>query len=348
MKRPPLRQNSRQVKISAIETYFPEQIITNEQLDRQLGLTRGASLRVSGVEQRHFAGKTESSSDMAVTVIKKLVKKANLDWSEIDAIVCASFSYDQPLPYRAALIQKKLALSESGIACFDIEATCLSFVVALDLISSAIATGTYRRVLIVSSEKSTAAINWKQLESACLFGDGACAVVLEATPDGEASAIHASHLTTHSAAFESCQIEGGGAVLHARHYQRGFGEAQDQEDARFLFSMNGRDSFKTIRNELPEFVKTINFKAGVDKTQDYHRVVPHQASLSAILLLSRLLELDDSKVIKTVEKTGNLIAASIPSALSIAIDKGEIKRGDKILLLGTSAGLSIGGVSLTY
>jgi 3-oxoacyl-[acyl-carrier-protein] synthase-3 len=245
---------------------------------------------------------------------------------------------EQAIPCNAALIQEQLGLLHSGIPSFDVNSTCLSFITALDMISYAIDCGRYENVLLVSSEISSVGLNWSQAESSILFGDGAVAVILSKSQDS--SGILNSHMETYSAGSHLSEIRGGGTKIHPRVY-----DDQTKED--FLFDMDGKAIFKLSYKLLPSFLEKLFSPINLS-LQDLHMVIPHQASASAMKIIRKKLGVDEARFMNIIENYGNMIAASIPMALHEAVKQGRVKRGDTIMLLGTSAGLSIGGIVLEY
>jgi 3-oxoacyl-[acyl-carrier-protein] synthase-3 len=249
---------------------------------------------------------------------------------------------EQPIPCTAALIQKELGLEKSGIPSFDINSTCLSFVVALDTISYLVDCGRYKNVLIVSSEVSSAALNWKDEKSAALFGDGGAAIVLGKTPKGESSKIIYANMKTYSEGSEWSQVYGGGTK-----FAPNLENVREETMKHFLFSMDGQKIFKMAKKLLPKFVKEMMEES--NKSLDtIEMVIPHQASKSAMGLMRKNLKVPKEKWMDIVSNHGNMIAASIPIALYEGIKQEKIQRGNHVLLLGTSAGLSIGGVIFEY
>jgi 3-oxoacyl-[acyl-carrier-protein] synthase-3 len=246
------------------------------------------------------------------------------------------------IPSNAALLQRHLGLESSGIPCFDINSTCLSFVTALDVVSHLIQAGAYQNVLVVSSELGSPGLTWKDHEVISLFGDGAAAAVVSANKVGgeKASALLGSHMETYGEGANFCEIRGGGTGLFSTRYT-----TETRED--FLFHMSGPKMFKLALKMLPQFMDRLIEKACVCM-DDISLVIPHQASGSALALIQRKLDLPDERFFNVLERNGNMIAASIPSALHQAVAQGRVKRGDTVMLVGTSAGLSIGGVVLTY
>lgn len=247
---------------------------------------------------------------------------------------------EQPIPCNAALIQKQLGLEDSGIPCFDVNTTCLSFVNALDIASLYIELGVYETVLIVSTEIASVGLNWKEKESCVLFGDGAAAVIVQKTPDHEQSGMYPMLMETYSVGSAFTEIRGGGTKMHPR-------EHRDDTKEEFLFHMNGPAVFRLSSKKLPAFVEKLlaNSQSTMD---DLQAVIPHQASGMAMRLMKRKLQIPDSIFVDVIEYYGNMIAASIPIALYEAIRSQKLERGGKGMFIGTSAGLSIGGMVFEY
>lgn len=328
----------RNIKILGTGAYLPKRKVSSEEIDEIIGVKKGWSENKAGVKTRYFVG-DETSSFMGSEAAKQAVKDAGLTLQDIDCIICGSGTMQQPIPSTASLIQEQLGLENSGIPSFDVNSTCLSFITALDMISYTMTAGRYQHVLIVSSEISSGGLNWGQNESSILFGDGAVAVVISNT-NTESSRIISSHIETYSSGAHLSEIRGGGTMLHAKNHNE-----NNKED--FLFDMNGRAIFKLSSKLIPNFMDTL-FKGTELSMDDIELVVPHQASAPAMKLIRKKLGVKEEKFMTIFEDYGNMIASSIPLAFHIAIQQGKIHRGDKVLLLGTSAGLSIGGILLEY
>lgn len=204
--------------------------------------------------------------------------------------------------------------------------------------STLVAAGTYRHVLLVASEVASAGLNWSHKESAGLFGDGAAAVVISRTESTDSSHIICSGMKTYSEGAELSQIRGGGTKIHPRN---------TNTIEPFLFEMNGKAIYKLTSKLLPNFVDTLLSSASF-KMSDFDLVITHQASEMAMRLMAKKLRITNEQLVNILPSHGNMIAASIPLALHEAIIQKRIKRGDQVLLLGTSAGLSLGGMILEY
>lgn len=327
------------IRILGTGHYLPHQVITSEQLDAQWGRPPGTALRQVGVARRHFSSAQESSSFMAARAAEQALAAAALRADELDLIVSACAVMEQAIPCLGAQVQRALGLGASGIPAFDVNATCLSFVAALELAASLLLTGRYRRVLIVSSEVASAGLNPDAPGIAALFGDGAAAAVLgldEASPSG----VLATRLMTYGEGADHCQIRGGGT---RQHQQAG---ALAPQSAHW-FEMDGRATYRLAAQHFPGFLGALLADADVSLTEiDWF--VPHQASGKALDHLTRLLSLPARKIVRTLPEVGNQVAASLPNALHQAIADGRIQRGQTVALLGSGAGLSIGGAVLRY
>ncbi|MBA4537979.1 beta-ketoacyl-ACP synthase III [Bacillus aquiflavi] len=329
----------RSIKVIGTGIYIPKTVVTAEELDKKLSLPSGWTLKKSGVRVRHFIT-NETASKMGAKAAVQAVENAGIRLEDIDCIISGSGTMEQPIPCNAALIQKELSLEESGIPCFDINTTCLSFVKGFDLASYLIDSGRYKTILIVSSEISSIGLNWKQKESAVLFGDGAAAVVVQKPRKEESSHILTARMETYSVGASHSEIPGGGTKIHPREHAH-------LSEEHFLFQMNGQAIFRLSSRLLPAFMEKLF--AGTNITMNALKaVIPHQASGMALRILQKKLNIPDAVFINNIENYGNTIAASIPIALHEAIEQGRIKRGDLVMLIGTSAGLSIGGVIFEY
>ncbi|MCS7460953.1 beta-ketoacyl-ACP synthase III [Paenibacillus doosanensis] len=327
----------RNIKIRSTGKYLPKKIVTAREMDERLGVPAGWVEKKSDVVRRHFV-EDETASQMGAYAATEAMKQAGLRFGDIDCLVCASGTMEQPIPSTASLIQRALGEEQSGVPCFDINSTCLSFLTALDVMSYMVASGRYRRILLVSSEIASIGLNWSDKESAALFGDGAAAVIVEGAEQGEGSRIVCSAMKTYSQGAHLSQIRGGGTGAHA---------LSAQEEEAFLFEMDGQAIYKMAARILPGFVDSLLREAGCS-IQDIELVIPHQGSAMAMRLIGRKLGIARERLMFITPTHGNTIAASIPMGLHEAIRQGRIARGSRIMLLGTSAGLSVGGMILDY
>ncbi|MEK3721862.1 beta-ketoacyl-ACP synthase III [Paenibacillus sp. FSL H8-0034] len=329
----------RKVKIVGSGIYLPKQLITSDDMDLKLQVPSGWVLRKSDVRTRHFI-QDETAAEMGASAAYTALANAGLTFADIDCIVCTSGTMQQPIPCTAALIQKAMHQEHSGVPCFDINSTCLSFVTGLDTMSYLIDAGRYRRVLLIATEIASEGINWTDKESASLFGDGAAAVVIERSTGTDSSAILHAAMETYSSGAHLSEIKAGGSLQHAK--QRTAANADN-----YLFQMNGQAIFRMASKLLPRFVEQLLNQAQL-RMADISLVIPHQGSAMAMRLLRKRLDISEEKLLYITPTFGNTIAASIPIGLHEAIRLGKILRGDRIMLLGTSAGLSLGGIVLEF
>lgn len=315
--------------------------VLSTDLARRLGLSGGTIESAGGVRKRHFAGPHETAASLGAEAARRAMERANLTLGDIDCLVAASGTMDQALPCNAALIHRELGLSPLGVPSFDINATCLGLVAALDTLSWPIAAGHYQRILIVASDIASLGLNWQDLESSAIFGDGAAAALVGKSTHHPGSRILASDLMTLSEGAPLCEIPAFGSRHHPNR------ETGAPAKPLTMFWMDGKGVFKLVLSYLPRFVDRLFAKAGLTRERvDW--IVPHQASLPALRHLTRRLGLQGERVVDILAEFGNQVAASLPTALDVAIRDGRIQRGHRVLLLGTGAGLSIGGIILEY
>lgn len=324
------------IKLIGMGRYLPSNMVLSSDLDKKLGLKPGSVEKKSGLISRHFASAAETTSYMGALAAREAINNAGISLNDIDVIVAACGAYEQPLPCTATLMQKQLGLESSGVACFDINSTCLSFLTALDTVSVLIEAGRYKRALIISSEIPSLGLNWKDMETCTIFGDGAAACVLEKS-DGS-SRILSSFMETHSVGSDFCQVQAGGTrVPPSQPFDHQLG----------LFAMDGKKVFKLASKILVNTHNIVFKKAGVSMA-DISWVIPHQASLLAMHHIRKRFEFPEEKFIDIYATHGNQMAASIPTALYTLMQSNQLKRGQLLYLLGTGAGLSSAGLIMEF
>jgi len=325
------------LKIAGMGRYLPERIVRNPELETLCGLPAGWVERHNGVRERRWAT-TETNSSMGAAAAREALTAAGLEITDIDLILNASGSAEQAIPDTAALIQRALGVGDSGIPCMSVHVTCLSFVAALDLCASFIASGRYRNILVVSSEISSPGINPLEPESATLIGDAAAAAVIVPAGSGETSKLHHALLRTYGVGADYTAVRGGGT---RRHPNLPITRPEDN-----LFHMDGPAVLRLVRGHVDDYLEAL-YPGLSTSLVDIDAVVPHQASRVGLRMLAHFGWPDD-KIVRTLDWMGNCVAASIPATLYEGIRSGRVCRGDKVLLVGTGAGLSIGGLVLTY
>jgi 3-oxoacyl-[acyl-carrier-protein] synthase-3 len=290
------------------------------------------------VQERRYATH-ETSAGMGAAAARRALAAADLSLGDLDAIIGASTGPQQAIPCTAALVQRELQAPEGKSVCFDVNATCLSFLVGLQTAAHLVASGMYRTVLIYSSEIASRSLNPRQRESMVLFGDAAAAAVVTRSTPGDASAIWHAQFATHSSGADLTQILGGGTRQHPND--------PSTTPEMNMFNMRGLAIFKQAARLIDPFLEQFFATLGWDRGE-LDAVVPHQASRHAVDLLTSRLGFRDDQVVQNLALRGNCIAASLPLALAEAVHAGRIRRGDKVLLVGTGAGLTLGALALTF
>ncbi len=238
---------------------------------------------------------------------------------------------EQPIPSTSVLVQDRLGLGRSGIPCFDINQTCLSFVAALDVATMGIAAGRWRRALVFSSDIASAGLDPAAPKTRSIFGDGAAALAIEACADQQRGMLSIASVTL-GAHHRLAQLRAGGTRLRVE-------EGYEALVAASYFEMDAFGIFKAAAKALPGVISRALADAGLSH-DDIACVICHQASAPGVAHVKRLFAPRSDRVIDIFATTGNQIAASIPTVLAHALDIGRAKQGEAILLLGTAAGIS--------
>jgi 3-oxoacyl-[acyl-carrier-protein] synthase III len=326
----------RPVNFVASAIHFPQRQVLSEHLEGQFGLPAGWIAEHTGVRCRYYADLPEETNvRLAGAVARKVLKAADLQFREVDMLINASATYEQPLPCTAALIQRELGEASSGVPCFDINATCLSFPMALELASAWLTVQGRGRVLIVSAEVASIGLNWDEPETAAMFGDGAAAFILEHAGDRN-SGLLASSFETFSEGVVFCEVKGGGSALPPWDYK-------EELRAKYRFAMNGPALHRIALKRFPGLVERVLADANINLAEvDY--LVPHQAGLLPMRLIARRLGLPEERMMVTLPEHGNVIAAGLPICFHLGRERKILRPGQLILLAGTAAGYSQGAM----
>ena len=321
------------VRLIATGKAVPSHSVTSASLDLKLGHPAGYTLRKSGVLSRFVAAPDESQSQLGAAALLDALKNASLRPADIDLLICACGVPEQALPNTACFVAEHAGLPP-GTQSFDVNASCLSFMAAFRVAASMLAGGAYRRIAIVSSDLASRGVDWSEPEASMIFGDGAAAVIVE-RGDGSAG-IRAYKMGTYPEGRRYCEIRGGGTERNPRN---------GCEPGDYLFRMDGKAVFRLAVKVMPDFLVELMAEsgAGLDKIDV---VVPHQASPLGLAHAARILDVPDAKIIKIFETHGNQVAASLPTALHEAVMTGRAVAGQRLLMMGTAAGLTIGGMIL--
>jgi 3-oxoacyl-[acyl-carrier-protein] synthase-3 len=303
---------------------LPAEVIGAHELDRRLGLPEGWTARHTGVLRRHRNSGPAETEALTRQVSLAALRDAGLALGDLDLIVDASLSLQQPIPCNAALVQRCLGPDARGIPCMDVHASCLGFLTALSTINGLFATGVARRALVVCSESPLTGVNWKEPESACLMGDATVAFVLEAR---EHPAPCAFLMETYAEGADFCEVRGGGHRLPPYVYR-------EENRPAYQFHMDGKAVHKLAAQLLPALLEKVLSLTG--RRLSELQVIPHQASGPALDLMRRRLEIPPERFHVSIADHGNLVAASIPFVLDRV--RRALPTGSPVLLMGTAAG----------
>ena len=311
------------MKITGLGLYLPPKIQTAAELSKIINKSEDWIISKTGVKERRI-------SEIDVDKMGAIAAKKALQNRTPDLIINASGVGRQVIPDTSVFFQKELQLE--GIPSFSIHSTCLSFLVALKTANEYLSNNTFNKILIISADRGTRGRNFKEPESAALLGDGAAAVFLEKSSLEEESCLEYWKMKTFSSGAQLTEVRGGGTKLHPQ-----------DKDTRLddnLFTMDGPKIYKLARKKIYLMLLEMMKKNKI-KQKDIDFVIPHQASISAIEAYITYGRFKKDQVINIISKTGNCVAASLPMALATAYNDGKIKRGDRLYLTGTGAGLSI-------
>lgn len=325
------------IKVVGTGRSVPAERVTTRMLEERLGLVEGALETVTGVVERYVCT-AESQIDLACAAARLALDDAGLGPSDVDLIIGGCAVPYQPLPATAPLVMQRLGLAGGAAAAFDVNSTCLSFLTAFETAGRMIEAGQCETALVFSSEVASRALPWRDApEVAALFGDGAAAAVLRKAGPGEGR-VAASLMRTYPSGWEACGIGSGGTRFDFHR--------DPEEFARHsLFHMDGKELFRLTSRHFNGFVSALLERAGW-RHDDVDLVVPHQASPFALAHMARQTGFPPERLVDIAARFGNQIAASIPFALDVAHREGRVTPGTKLLFLGTSAGVSFGGMAL--
>jgi len=309
--------------------------MSSAELERVHGLPDGSLEAATGVATRYFC-RDESQIDMAVVAARLALADAGMKAEQLDLIIHAAAVPYQPIPATAPAIQHALGVGDGACFAMDINSTCLGFPVALQHADALLRAGAYGRILVVSSEVASRGLPWRaQPEVAGLFGDGAGAAVVVLSDRG---GVRAAHFATWPSTYDACSIGAGGTRFDFEHEPELFA-------AHSKFSMDGKELFRATAKHFGDFVNELLRRADTGR-EGIDRVIAHQASPAALSHMIRICGFQKAQVVDIAAQVGNQIAASIPFTLDYAREKGLVQEGDRIAILGTSAGVSFGGLVL--
>ena len=315
-------------RIVSSGSYLPQRVVSNADLQTSVETSDEWIVSRTGIEARHVAAEGEMTSDLAFEAAQAALQAAAMGPEDIDLIVVATTTPDMVFPSTACLLQQKLGVKQG--AAFDVQAVCTGFIYALATANALIQNGSHKRALVVGAEVFSRILDWNDRRTCVLFGDGAGAVILEAS---ESPGILSTHLHADGSQGHilrvSASLSGGELTGHP------------------FLEMDGQAVFKmavTVLHDVAQQALQRNQLTG----EQLDWFIPHQANLRIIKAMAKKLGVAEEKVVTTVHKHGNTSAASVPLALDAAVRDGRVQRGQSVLLEGVGGGMTWGAVLLRY
>ena len=317
--------------VRGVGHYLPARVMPNTEFEATLDTTDEWIRARTGIERRHIAAKDETTSDLAVAAAEAALADAGLAAGDLDALIVATSTADFTFPSVATMVQARLGMT-SGFA-FDVQAVCAGFVFALAQANALIVSGAARRVMVIGAETFSRLMDWSDRSTCVLFGDGAGALVLEAG-EGRGTAadrgILAFDLHSDGRFKDILHVDGGVSTGTTGHLR-----------------MQGKEVFRHAVEKLAETAHAALDKVGLSGG-DVDWIVPHQANLRIISATAQRMQVPMERVVVTVQDHGNTSAASIPLALSVGRERGQIKPGDLVVTEAIGGGLAWGAVVLRW
>jgi 3-oxoacyl-[acyl-carrier-protein] synthase-3 len=331
----PIRATQR-VKISALGTYVPPRLLTNADLEKMVETSNEWIMSRTGIRERHIVDPGVATSDLAVAAAKRALVERGLAPTDIEAILVATVTPDMFFPSTACLVQHKLGAD--GAWGFDLSAACSAFLYALQTGAQFVATGTHKRVLVIGADVMSSILDYSDRSTCILFGDGAGAVILEASEDDSLGLIDFLHEVDGSGGC-SLFMPGGGSLHPSTH------ETVDQK--MHYVHQDGQAVFKYAVRKMAELCEKMLVRNGI-KGPDIAAFIPHQANKRIISATADRLSLRPECVIVNIDRYGNTTAGTIPLAMETARQDGKLKKGDLVLLASVGAGFTAGAALLRW
>ena len=317
--------------VKGVGHYLPERMVPNSEFEAIVETSDEWIRSRSGIERRHFAAEGQGTSDLATRAAQAALADAGMQPDDIDAIILATSTPDLTFPAAATMVQAALGMTR-GFA-FDVQAVCAGFVYALTNANALILSGQAKRVLVIGAETFSRLMNWNDRSTCVLFGDGAGALVLEATESAGTSAdrgILSTDLNSDGRYRDLLYVNGGVSTGSTGH-----------------LVMEGKEVFRHAIEKLAETAHIALDKAGLTP-EDVDWIVPHQANIRIIEGTAKRMQVPMDRVVVTVQDHGNTSAASIPLALSVGRTRGQIKQGDLLVTEAIGGGLAWGSVVIRW
>jgi 3-oxoacyl-[acyl-carrier-protein] synthase-3 len=323
-------------KISALGTYLPPRVLTNADLEKMVDTTDEWIMERVGIRERHLVDKGVAASDLAVEAVKNLLVSHPFDLQEVDLIVVGTVTPDMMYPSTACLVQHKLGIKNTW--GFDVSAGCSGFLFALNTGVKFVESGQYKKVLVIGSDVNSSMTDYTDRAVCIIFGDGAGAVLLEPSEDGELAIIdHVAQIEGMGGQF--LFLPGGGSLNPATH------ETVDKK--MHYIHQDGKNVFKYAVKKMVEMTELI-LERNKLTGKDIDCFIAHQANRRIITATADRLGMPMEKVIINIDRYGNTTAGTIPIAMQTALEEGKLKKGDRLLIAAVGAGFTSGATLLRW
>jgi 3-oxoacyl-[acyl-carrier-protein] synthase-3 len=327
------------VKISALGTYVPPRLLTNADLEKLVDTNNEWIMSRVGIRERHIVDKGVATSDLAVEAAKKALSERGISASDLDAIIVATVTPDMLFPATACLVQHKLGAEK--VWGFDLTAGCSQFVYALQVGAQFVQTGAHKKVMVIGADVMSSIIDYTDRATCVIFGDGAGAVIVEATDasdDASIGLIDFLHEVDGSGGV-SLYMPGGGSLNPPSH------ETVDKK--MHYVHQDGQAVFKYAVRKMAEVCDEILKRNGLTGN-DIDLFIPHQANLRIINATADRVKLRPGTVIINIDRYGNTTGATIPLAMETARQEGKLKKGSLVLVAAVGAGFTVGATLLRW
>jgi 3-oxoacyl-[acyl-carrier-protein] synthase III len=323
-------------KISALGTYVPPRLLTNEDLEKMVETSHEWIVERTGICERHIVDKGTATSDLAVEAAKQALEERGISASELEAILVATVTPDMFFPSTACLVQHKLGAQ--NVWGFDLSAACSAFVYALQAGAQFVATGAHKKVMVIGADVMSSIIDYADRATCVIFGDGAGAVILEPADEDSLGLIDFVH-EIDGAGGCALYMPGGGSLHPSTH------ETVDQK--MHYVHQDGQAVFKYAVRKQTELCEKLLQRNGLTAS-DIKAFIPHQANKRIIVASAERLGLKLDSVIVNIDRYGNTTAATIPLAMETARQEGKLKKGDLVMLASVGAGFTTGAALLRW
>jgi 3-oxoacyl-[acyl-carrier-protein] synthase III len=326
---------TRRAKITALGTYVPPRVMTNKDFEKIVETTDEWILSRTGIRERHVVDDGVATSDLAAEAAKLALARGGVNPGEIEAIIVATVTPDMLFPSTACLVQNKLGIK--NVWGFDLSAACSAFLYALQTGAQFVMSGTHNKVMVIGADVMSSILDYTDRSTCILFGDGAGAVILESSADGDG--IIDFHHEVDGSGGCSLYMPAGGSLHPSTH------ETVDKK--MHFVHQDGQAVFKYAVRKMGDACEKVLKRNGIS-AGDIDCFIPHQANKRIINATAERVGLRPESVVINIDRFGNTTAGTIPLAMQTAVDEGRLKKGDLVLLASVGAGFTVGATLLRW